>query len=124
MSFKVVFDSGEKIIFVQISGKASPEEHHAARREALRLCRENNSLKLLVDLRELCTENSTVMDCFAFGESFPLLSPKACIAHVLPEDQKSKKDVRFTSNVSANRGLLTADFETIDQAKNWLAKLK
>jgi len=124
MSFAVFFDQAEKIATVRISGRASREDHYTARKEALRLCRENNSLKLLVDLRELITENSSVMDCFAFGESFPLLAPRACIAHVLPADEKSKKDVKFTSNVSANRGLLTAEFETIDQAKNWLAKLK
>jgi hypothetical protein len=124
MSFTVSFDPADKIVTVQMSGKASHKDHIAARREALRLCRENDSLKLLVDLRELDTENSSVMDCFAFGESFPLLSPKACIAHILPKDEKSKKDVRFTSNVSANRGLLTAEFESIDQARKWLKRLK
>jgi hypothetical protein len=124
MSFTVSFDPDARIVMVKISGTVSPQDHHAARSEALRACRENNSRKLLVDLRELNTGPSSVMDCFAFGESFPLLSPMACIAHVLPTDEKSKKDVRFTSNVSANRGLLTGDFETIDQARSWLMRLK
>jgi hypothetical protein len=124
MSFTVSFDPDTEIVMVKVSGRVSPQVHHAARSEALRVSRENNSLKFLVDLSELNTEDSSVMDCFAFGESFPLLSPMACIAHVLPTDEKSKKDVRFTSDVSANRGLLTGDFETVDQAKSWLKRLK
>jgi hypothetical protein len=124
MSIAISFDPDARIVMVKVSGRVSPQDHNAARSEALRLCRENNTQKLLVDLCELNTEESTVMDCFAFGESFPLLSPLACIAHVLPTDEKSKKDVRFTSNVSANRGLLIGDFETVDQARNWLMRLK
>ena len=124
MSFNISFDPDAKIVMAKISGRVSPQDQNTARREALRVCRENNSLKILLDLRELNTQDITVMDCFAFGESFPLLSPKACIAHVLPIDEKSKKDVKFTSNVSANRGLLTGDFETVDQARSWLMRLQ
>ena len=124
MPFTVAFDPDTRIVMVKVSGRVSPQDHNKARSEALRVGRTNNSLKLLVDLRELITQDSSVMDCFAFGESFPLLSPIACIAHVLPKDENSKKDVKFTSNVSANRGLLTRDFETVAQAKEWLMKLK
>jgi len=120
MSFIISFDPNDGIVTAKVSGKATHDEHYAARDEALRICRENDCINLLVDLRELLTDRSSAMDCFAFGESFAQMSPKARIAHVLPIDAKSREDVKFTSDVCANRGLLTREFETVDQARSWL----
>jgi hypothetical protein len=124
MSFNVSFDPNDRIVTVQVSGTVTHIDHCAAREKALQLCREKETLKILVDLRDLLTEQSSAMNCFVFGESFPIVSPKARIAHVLPKDIRARGDVKFTINVSSNRGLTTGEFETVDQARNWLAGMK
>ncbi len=123
MSFDISFDPNNQIVTVQVSGAVAHSEHCEAREKALQLCRENNSSKLLVDLRNLLTERSSAMDCFSFGESFPLISPKARLALVLPTDIRARGDVMFTANVSSNRGLKTEEFETVAQAQSWLATM-
>ena len=120
MPCKVSFDKNNDIINVQISGKVTHDDHIAARDEALGLCKKNECYKLLVDLSELNTIRSTTMDCFEFGEELAETTPFMQIAHVLPADMKSRKDIRFTANVEANRGKSSKVFETIDEARKWL----
>jgi hypothetical protein len=108
------------IVTVRISGMATHDDHCAARNEAWRVCQQKHSSKLLIDLRKLNTLRSSTLDCFSFGESLAHATPRLRLAHVLPNDAKSQRDVKFTSAVEANRGVLTREFETIDEAKNWL----
>ena len=116
----VSFDQQNGIVKIQISGESTKEDHYAARDEALRMCQEKRCSKLLVDLRKLNTKRFSVIGCFSFGESVSMKSPDVQIAHVLPKDTKSREDVKFTSTVEANRGKSTGEFETIEEAKNWL----
>lgn len=101
-------------------GSVTHEEHCAAREEAVRLCKSNECSKLLVDLRELCTDRSSTLSCFLFGESLAKEPQYLCIAHVLPKDPTSAKDIKFTSTVEANRGKSTREFESIAEAERWL----
>ena len=117
---KVSFDEDAGIVLVRIVGSAIHEEHCAARDEAVRLCQDKRCSKLLVDLRELATERSSTMSCFSFGESLAGVPLRLRIAHVLPADAGSAKDVKFTSAVEANRGQLTGEFNTVEEARQWL----
>lgn len=118
--YMVSFDEDTGIIIVRVIGNATHEDHCAARDEAIQLCLSNKCSNLLVDLRELSTERSSTMTCFAFGESLAEKSQHFRIAHVLPRDVKSVEDVKFTSTVEANRGIITEEFENIEEARRWL----
>ena len=114
------FDEEAKIVRVRVIGSVTHEDHCAARDNAVKLCESNRCSKLLVDLRELSTERSSKMDCFSFGEMLARTPQQLHIAHVLPTDSKSAEDVRFTSKVMHNRGKITAEFYSIEEAEQWL----
>jgi hypothetical protein len=116
----VSFDEEKGIIMIRVIGSATHEDHCAVRNEAVRLCKSSRCSKLLVDLRELTTERSSTMDCFSFGESVASVPQHFRVAHVLPRDAKSAGDVRFTSIVEANRGKITREFGSIEEAEQWL----
>jgi hypothetical protein len=118
--WKVTFDEEAGSVVVRVAGKAAHADHEAAREEAVRLCREKKCPRLLVDLRDLTTTRSSTLDCYSFGESLAKTQPSLRIAHVLPTDARSANDVRFTSNVAANRGKLTGEFNSIEEARQWL----
>ena len=54
--YKVFFDESDRIVKVVMSGKATHEDHLAARNEASHLCGEKNCSKLMVDLSNLDTK--------------------------------------------------------------------
>ena len=120
--YTVSFDKSVWAVMIRVFGAASHDDHCAVRDEAIRLSQENECSRLLVDLRELITERSSTMDCFSFGESLAKATQYRYlrIAHVLPSDAESKQDVRFTSTVEANRGKSTREFETVEEAMEWL----
>jgi hypothetical protein len=122
MPYKVSYDKQNNVVLVYVSGRVTHEEHLSARNDAFRLCKENKCSSMLVDLLHLNTEKSSVTGCFEFGESLARgdILPATRIAHVLPTDPKSIEDVKFTTTVAANRGRITALFETLEQAMQWL----
>jgi hypothetical protein len=122
MSYKVSYDEPNNIVLVQVSGKATHEEHLSAQKEAFRLCKANKCSVMLVDLLNLNTEKASVAGCYEFGESLAQadISPATRIAHVLPTDPKTVEDVKFTTTVASNRGRITGLFNTLDEAKQWL----
>jgi hypothetical protein len=114
------FDEEANVVRVRVTGSATHEDHCAVRDEAIKLCETNGCLKLLIDLRKLCTERSSTMSCFSFGENLAKIPLRIRIAHVLPTDAKSAEDVRFTSSVESNRGKITGEFHNIQEAEQWL----
>jgi hypothetical protein len=120
MPYSISIDPADGIVTVQIDGEFPYEEHRKFRDRALELCRQNKSSKILVDLRSLITGKGTFLQFFDFGQSFAKERPQVRIANVLPEDEKSRNDVIFTSTVGANRGLLSKEFATVEEAKKWL----
>jgi hypothetical protein len=120
MAYRVFVDKDNAMVNVSVSGRASKAEHMAARDEALRLCREDGCLRLLVNLSDLDTEGVSITNCFDFGESLARAKPRVVIANILPKKAKSRQDVRFTSTVASNRGLISREFDTAEEAKSWL----
>ncbi|MBN2013301.1 hypothetical protein JW960_28480 [candidate division KSB1 bacterium] len=86
----------------------------------MKFCQEQNISRLLVDLRDLNTKNIATSGCYSFGASLALTCPLLRIAHILPKDRKSNDDVRFTSTVETNRGIMTGEFSTVEEARDWL----
>jgi hypothetical protein len=124
MPYRVSYDEENAIILVTFSSPAVKEDHYAALEAALQLCREPGCSKLLVDFCNLVTSNLSTMESFAIAETIARAAPHLMIAHVLPQNAKALENVRFASDVEANRGKSTGEFETVEQARNWLASLK
>jgi hypothetical protein len=122
MPYSVTLDEKEGIVRVALSGQLTHADHCSVLDEVLRIHQAAGASRILVDMRELDTVRSSAMDCFSFGESLAKKMPSVRIAHVVPVDTKSRRDVRFTSTVEANRGVVSAQFETLDEAEGWLLK--
>jgi hypothetical protein len=111
---------GEGFVRVSVSSPCAKEDHYAALERAVQLCVNHDCSRILVDLRNLNTGTYSAGGCFSFGKKTAQYSKPFRIAHVLPRDPKSRKDVEFTSTVESNRGKDTREFDTVEQAKNWL----
>jgi hypothetical protein len=121
MAYVVSFDEERGIVHVTFSGSAVKDDHLAAFEEAFRQCQEHACSKLLVDLSGLCTSNISTMDSFDIGKAVAINPTfNLRIAHVLPTHAKARENVHFASTVEANRGRMTGNFDTIEQARNWL----
>jgi hypothetical protein len=120
MTYSVFVDKDNAVVNVSVSGRASNAEHLAARDEALRMCREGGCLRLLVNLSDLDTAEMSTINWFELGESFARAKPRVAIANILPKNAKSRQDIRFTSTVASNRGLTSREFDTAEEAENWL----
>jgi len=123
MPYEVVFDEDDHIVTVLVSGPATREEHCEAIDHAARLCTEQECNKLLINLRNLKTQGiATLLDCFEFGIKLAkgAIQKEVYIAYVLPTDEISIRDVKFTFMVAANRGRLAAEFTTQEEARQWL----
>ena len=123
MPYEVALDIGNKIVMVHVSGQATIDEHIAARKQAFQLCLKKMYNRMLVDLHDLDTQGvASTIGCFEFGESLAdvKMTQDLRIAHILPEQTRSRSDVEFTSTVAANRGRLVAEFQTLEDARKWL----
>jgi hypothetical protein len=120
MSYSVAFDEEHDIVVATVSGEASDDDHKSAFSESVEMCRNRSCSRLLVDLRTLRTAHLNTVSCFNFGEQAAKLASSLRLAHVLPVDPGSREDVVFTSTVQANRGIQTRDFDSIEDAKQWL----
>ena len=118
--YTVSYDAAAGHVTVRVVGSATHEDHCAARDEAVLLCKRNACFRLLVDLGGLSTVRSSTVSCFSFGASLANEPQHYRIAHVLPRDVKSAADVRFTSTVEANRGITSGEFQSIEEAEQWL----
>ena len=120
MPHKVSFDQKDGIVYVTFSVSALRADHYAAFDAASRLCQEHACSRLLVDFSGLCSSNLSTTDSFCFGEAVAESPTYLKIAHVLPKHPKANENVRFASNVEANRGKTTGEFQTVEEARNWL----
>jgi len=123
MAYSVSFDEENGIVCVTFSGSAVKDDHYSAFDEALRLCKEHVCSKLLVDFSGLCASTISTMESFAIGEAVAKNPFNLRIAHVFPKHARARENVHFASAVEVNRGRVTREFETGEQARNWLQGL-
>ena len=119
MAYSVSF-AEEGFVLVSVTSFCTKDDHYAALDQAILLSEKHKCSRLLVDLRYLSTESFSTMGFFTFGQNLAQRTKHIKIAHVLPSQQQSKEDVRFTSTVEANRGKTTSEFEAIEEAREWL----
>jgi len=123
MSYQIFFNEKDGIVHVVFSGTATKEDHYSALTAAIKLCDEKKTSKLLVDFSDLNLSNLSTLDCFSFGESVAGIEKEIHIAHVLSRHSKARENIRFASDVEANRGKMTGEFENIEDATTWLCSI-
>jgi hypothetical protein len=117
----IIFDAEYEFVEVRVSVEATREDRCNLRDSALRLCKEKNCSRLLVDLRQMNPSSaSSTMQSYGFGEDLAKKSIGIHIAHVLGTDNKTNDNTYFMSTVATNRGALTMEFNSIENAKEWL----
>lgn len=124
MPYKVWFNEQDGIVQATFSGSAVKEDHYAAFEAASRLCEQHACSKLLVDFGEVSGTTLSLLDYFTLAEAVTRSPLKLCIAHILPQHDETREKVTFGSNVEANRGQVTGEFETREQARKWLLGMK
>ncbi len=120
MPYELFYDSDNGIVSIRIRGLLSRREHVEVRDGGFRLCYENRCWRILLDLREIDLGGFSTVEFYDFGQSVAAALPGVRVAHVMPRDNEAKKDVRFISTVEANRGVSTAEFESVERAREWL----
>ena len=102
------------------SGPIALKEREENVRVMAQFCRENGISQLIVDTRKQVSETTT-MEMYHFGAAIPKVMSGIQIAVVC---RQSDRDTQFGETVAANRGAKSRSFETIEEAKRWLAAKK
>jgi hypothetical protein len=127
MPYQVTYDDQEAIVRVTVQGSIGHNAHRAARAEAVRLCREHECRRLMVDLRDMtCSPEASTLSCFDFGSGYQSagLPAGTRISHVMPQDPQAFERVDLTTTVALNRGVAIHNFSTLQEAEDWLLEHK
>jgi len=120
MPYQILHNDKDGFVQVAFSGMVIKEDHYAALDAAVQLCREKETTKLLVDFSDLDTSQLSTMEVYSLGELVAKIKQIHYIAHVIPTHSKARESIVFASNVEANRGMTTREFENLEDAIAWL----
>ena len=123
MPFKIVFLENDGIVHVTYSGTVAKDDHYSALKEALELCANKKSTKLLVDFSKLNEAKLSTLDAFSLAEHISTIKPVMHIAHVYTKQRKYHENIKFASSVETNRGKITGEFKSIKEALTWLRSI-
>ncbi len=119
MSFLVIFDPVKSVVEAKIIGELRAEITRDAALEGIRIARENNGYKFLVDYRQAVVMDSPI-DTYEFMNALEALGFKRTdrIALVYVGDMAQH---RFAETVARNRGWPgIAYFSDMEAARKWL----
>jgi hypothetical protein len=120
MTYKIQI-SEENIVEV-IHYSISIAEAEAARKEAAQIMKEKNLKLLLADLTPIESIHFSSVELFKFNKNhYDVLPAGTKIATVLRESI-SKEAIKFTENITSNRGIHFKVFSDYEKAKEWLLK--
>ena len=121
MPFKVSVMDEEGVVKLTFSGASDSGEHTKARERAIKLCREKEFVKVLVDMTEQESFMAgTTVELYKFGEGFAneLFSKDTKLAVV--NESGPKRDLHFVVDVARKTGVAMQIFNDTSQALEWL----
>jgi hypothetical protein len=127
MSCEFKIDEVNAIVQVCVHGTLSFEEQWAARSEAAHILQERHLQRLMVDLRDLQLGSrvSTQEGVGSGASDREVGIPTSTrIAHVLQRNPARLDNVKFTTTVALNRGVVVREFDDVDAARRWLLESK
>ena len=104
------------IIEIHSFGEITIKEAAQSMKDCVRISKEKNIDKVLVDASSL-TKIPGIVDIFQFFSDFP---KELTIALVIPQDSFTKDTFSFGENVAVNRGKNVKLFFDLNDAKEWL----
>ena len=120
MSYEIKVNDALSIIEVKHEGPVDIDEMRAAREETAKYLTDNESRRVLVDIRN-ATLGPTTMELFGFNASYRDLLPLDVeIAIVYSSETASREDILFVETVARNRGVLLRIFTDRNEALDWL----
>jgi hypothetical protein len=120
MAYKVRLYKTRNMAVVKHSGLVDGEELWNARKKAMELVHGAPSPRVLVDLRDVRMEMSTI-EQFNFARAQNIFSQgKVKVAVVIGKADPQVKDHRLMETIGQNRGAMLQIYEDRDEAKKWL----
>ena len=105
-----------EIIEVLSYGKVTGQTLDASLQEVVRLNKETGLNRILVDTMKQ-TEMPSVMTLYNFANALPR---NMRFAILVSEKQNTREDQDFFETVARNRGFVVREFESRDEAVDWL----
>lgn len=122
MAYTITYNERYKLVELRFNGSALLNEHVRSRSEAIDLCKESNTDRLLVDLGDLrAQETLSKRDLMEFSESWgDSALHNLFLGVVMPEDIESQNEFYFALHISKMSGLTLKAFNKDRQAISWL----
>ncbi|MDQ7797779.1 MAG: hypothetical protein RDU76_02390 [Candidatus Edwardsbacteria bacterium] len=120
MAHDVKQDLEKKLVVIKHSDRVDKDDLWNARLAALKIIQDNESPRILVDMRNIDL-TTTTMERFEFAQSHnKYFTSRTKIATLITKDDPKKQDHQFVETVSLNRGFLLRVFEDQGEAEQWL----
>lgn len=117
MTKNVILDEKNQLIQVRFTAESTVADWRAALKEVVKLSKEKEIYRVLVDVREQ-TSLAGTFDLFDFASSLPNYVAFAVLCELHSEEH------RFIENVATNRGKMVKDFDSEQNAIEWLKNFK
>jgi hypothetical protein len=120
--YVITVDAERQIVQLWLAPDMANEEHAKARQDLLAACRAHGIRRILIDATQLA-EKPTTSQLFEFASGWAALLRQSpvVVAGVLPRDAAARQRWRFGEDVAINRGLISHAFESLEEARTWLA---
>jgi hypothetical protein len=120
MAHDVKHDPKRNLVVIKHSDHVDKNDLWNARLAALKIIQDNESPRILVDMRNI-NMTTTTLERFEFAQSHNKhFSSRTKIATLITKDDPRKEDHKFVETVSLNRGFLLRVFEDQGEAEQWL----
>lgn len=120
MAHNVKHHPEKNLVIVKHTDQVDKHDLWDARLKILDCIKEKDSPRILVDMRDIILETTT-MDRFEFAQSHNKYFPSSTkIATLMSKDDPNKSQHEFVETVSMNRGFMLRVFDDEHEAERWL----
>jgi hypothetical protein len=120
VAHEVKRDDKRNLIIVKHSDRVDRDDLWNARLAALKMLKDGETPRILVDMREGSIRVTTT-DRFEFAQSHnKYFASRTRVAKLIKPDDLHRESHRFAETVSLNRGFMLRVFEDEQEAERWL----
>jgi hypothetical protein len=121
MSYELTIKKREDVLWVKATGTRSLQTVLAMSEDIFTACIEQNTTKVLVDVRALEGRLETMEAYQIPDKHFPKMRDRSVITRAAIVDLEEFRNIyKFFENVAVNRGFALRVFSDLDEALEWL----
>jgi len=120
MDWEILFDEKENILSVKTHGVMDTVTHKAMIRDCLDFIKQKSYHRLLIDNREITSQNIGTFDIHSIPQVFTDLGFPSNLRIAEVAIKKYAGDFGFLETVCRNRGFMVSAFYDIESALQWL----